>query len=166
MSTNTQAIAINSLQPIAKRLRDRQEQIESTKAKTINELGELIGLIAEQGQDILLAKTKLGRTLKWSEWLTAHVPGLPEQMAARYERVSTEMITDPRQALFAFFPSEHRSAAPKRIAPAAWESFAGIVRKAETVCRTQPLNTWPVEQIQQTRAKLEPIVKALWPDKF
>ncbi len=164
--TNDRLIALNDLKGIAARMRERQEVIEAGKTKTMAQIADVISAIADQGRDILLAKTKLGKHLKWSEWLGAHIPNLSESVAARYERVTTEQLSDPRQCIFAFLPPADREQSPERIPPAAWEMASGYINKLAIKFRDQPLDTWPGEQVDATRKQLEPLVRSLWPERF
>ena len=152
---------INDLQPIAKRLREREEQITSKKKSMLANIGELIAFASDQGQDIILAKTKLGKALKWGDWLTAHVPNMDELQAAKYERVATEQLNDPRQCVFAFLPPSDNSSSTalevQRIKPAAWEIAAGCIYKFMRI----PIEGWPHEQLENTRGELKSAVERL-----
>ena len=163
---NDKLASINELAPIAKRMRDREERILHQRNKAIAEIGETVALIQEQGRDIVMAKTKLGKALRWSEWLENHVPTLPEALAARYERVATEQLSDPRQCVFAFLPPAEREPKPERTAPASWETAWGYVHKLTKVIRDEPITTWPAEQVAATRAEIEPLARLLWPERF
>ena len=163
---NEKHIAINDLQPIARRLREREEVIAAKKRAVFEHIGELTGLAAEQGQDLLLAKTKLGKHLRWSEWLGAHVPNLPEQQASKYERIATEQLRDPRQCVFAFLPPIEKDITPARTPPKVWERVWGFVHKVQSALRDAPLEKWPENQVEQTKREIEPVAKALWPEKF
>ena len=149
-------------------MRERQELIEAGKRDVFGRIGELVGLAAEQGQDCLLAKTKLNGELKWSDWLRAHVPQLNEQDAAKYERISTEQMIDPRQCVFAFLPASERpaSTALQRTPPAAFEVFAGYVVKLKATLRDNPISEWDQSRLASTRRELEPLARELWPERF
>ena len=158
---------INDLQPIARRMRERQEQIEADKKEAFKRIGDLIVLAAEQGQDCLLAKTKLGKNLKWSDWLHAHVPQLSEADAAKYERITTEQLIDPRQCVFAFLPPAERDTAPtERTPPKSFEVVAGYITKLKATLRDDPIEKWPQDRVALTRKELEPLVCKLWPERF
>ena len=150
---------INELSPIALELRERQELILG-KLKKFNALtADMISDASDQGRAILLAKTKLGKHLKWSDWLNAHVPNLDEQQADKYERIAVEQITDTRQCIFAFLPPAEREAKPVRTKPAIWESaWAYLTRLNRS---TRDINTWPHEQVELTRQELTPTIEVL-----
>ena len=158
---NDQLAAINALQPIAKQLRDGQEAIESKLRQWHNLTSEMVGDAAEMGRQIVLAKTKLGKHLKWSEWLAHHVPNLPETQAAKYERIATEQLHDPRQCVFAFLPSPERSDAAGVVKPTpsdwvrAWGHLGQFVKALHTV------GQWPDEQKAAARQQMADSVRAL-----
>jgi len=163
---NDKLAAINELAPLAKRMREREENIQRQRNKAVAEIGETVALIQEQGRDIVAAKAKLGKAVRWSEWLVNHVPTLPEALASRYERVATEQLTDPRQCVFAVLLPENREPKPERIEPAAWETAWGYVHKLARVIRDEPFEKWPDAQVRATRAEIEPLAKKLWPERF
>lgn len=157
---------VNQLQPIAKRMRDRQEQIEHGRQSALNQMSEVIALAAEQGQDCLLVKVKLAKSIKWSEWLSSHVPNLREADASKYERISTEQISSIRQGIFAFLPSPESQPREDRDRPKIWETAWGFISKLKSIAAETPLTNWPQRQVALTRQELEPIAKQLWPEKF
>lgn len=160
---------INELQPIAARMRERQEQINAVRRGVLAQMATLIALGAEQGRDCLLSKTKLGKALKWSEWLHAHIPNLHADDAAKYQRITEEQLEDPRQCFFAFFDSVPRRAIAQekqRAKPAVWEMAWGWVSKLKRTVTADKLGKWPEEQVELTRQELEPTARALWPERF
>ncbi len=158
---------VKELTPIAKTLREREEQITSIKRDVISRMSEGLGLMADQGRDLLLAKTKLGKTFRWSEWLKANVPNLPETTASKYERIATEQLADPRQCVFAFLPApEKQGATEQRDTPSPWESVYKHAWSMRKVIRDNPPDQWPQEQRTLAAKELEPLAKVLWPDKF
>ncbi len=166
MSQETLA-AINDLQPIAKRLREREEQIEAGKTNLYAKIGELTELAYEQGRDLLLAKTKTGKAVKFSEWLHIHVPNLGAQQASKYERVAVEQLTDPRQCIFAFLPpGDEARDLPTRSKPAPWEVGWGYASRLISLTKTKPIADWPSQQREYLATELEPLAKTLWPEKF
>jgi hypothetical protein len=159
--------AINDLQPIAKRLREREEQIESGKKHLYEHISELTGLAYEQGRDLITAKTKTGKTVRFSEWLHIHVPNLPIEQATKYERVATEQLHDPRQCIFAFIPAaDAGNRLPVRAKPSAWELGWGYAHRLLTLTSLKPIDGWPDKQRECLATELQPIAKALWPEKF
>lgn len=164
--SNNKLATISELQTLAREMRDGQELINDRKRDLLANMGELIALAAEQGQRCLLAKTKLHKTLRWSDWLQSHVPNLPEQEAAKYERISTEQITDVRQGLFAFLPPTEAKKIEERTPPSKWEAAWGFVEKLKKAITAEPLDKWPKTQVELTKSQLEPVAKQLWPEKF
>lgn len=162
MNTNLQIAT--QLAPIAKQMRERQEQIERDKSDVYARIGNLVALASDQGRDCLLAKVKLGKAMRWSDWLHAHVPNLSEQDAAKYERISTEQISDPRQCVFAFLPERTQSEdKPERSKPSFFEAVLTHTYKLEALAKVQPVDQWPQDQQEAARVRLRPIVSALWP---
>lgn len=146
---------IATLQDIAKSLRERQELIESKLKKFQEVTADLLGDGIEQGKELALAKAKLGRAIKWSDWLAAHVPNITEVQAAKYGRLATEDITDLRQAVFAFLtPAEVQDTA-KRLPPAEWEKSWGYLRSLERI----KFNAWPSDQQTLAKERLESVAK-------
>jgi len=166
MSQDTLA-AINDLQPIAHRLRDRQEQIDKGKQHLCENIAELTSLAYEQGRDIILAKTKTGKTIKFSEWLHIHVPTLQLSQAGKYERVATEQLTDPRQCIFAFLPeADVKKLLPARCKPAPWEVGWGFAHRLHSLAAATPICDWPTQQRDYLAQELEPLARELWPARF
>lgn len=149
------------MQPIAARLREREEQIAAGKRSMMQNMTDLVVLAGDQGRDILLAKTKLGKALRWSDWLGSHVPNLPESQAAKYERVATEQLTDPRQCVFAFLPPAEHEPKAERLKPAVWERSWGLASRL-----TKVVDGAPDTMLNKVRTCLEPMARRLWPDKF
>lgn len=163
---NDQLQHINDLKPIAQRMRERQEVIIKRKADVYAHIGELVSLASEQGRDCLLAKTKLGKLLRWSDWLNAHVPNITEDEAHKYERITTEQLSDPRQCVFAFLPPHESEPKPARTPPKAWERAWGFVTKLKSIIQPTEIKSWPASQVDLTRHELEPAARALWPEKW
>lgn len=165
---NETLAAVTELQPIARRMRDRQEQINRDKSNVYEKIGDLIATAQEQGQDILTAKAKLGKKVKWSEWLHAHVPTLSEHDATKYERLTTEQLSDPRQCMFAFLPAADRQAdvEVERIKPNAKEFIWRKISTLRNAIKTFNISAWEQHEIELTKKELEPVARALWPEKF
>jgi hypothetical protein len=165
---NETLAALTELQPIARRMRERQEQIERDKSKVYDNIGNLIASAQEQGQDILTAKAKLGKKVKWSDWLHAHVPSLSEQDATKYERLTTEQLSDPRQCMFAFLPNAERKddVEVERTKPNAKEFIWRKISTLRNAIKTFDIGTWAAPDIELTKKELEPVARALWPEKF
>lgn len=161
---NNKLKTANDLAPIAKQMRERQEQIEHDKTDVYARIGNLVALASEQGRDCLLAKVKLGKSMRWSDWLHAHVPNLSEHDAAKYERISTEQLSDPRQCVFAFLPERtDAQAKTERAKPSFFETVLSHTYKLEALAKVQPVDQWPQDQQEAARVRLRPIVAALWP---
>ena len=159
-----QLAVIHELKDIALRMRERQEQIDAGVRQVHAGIGDLVQLASEQGRDCVLAKTKLGNHLRWSEWLHAHVPNLVESDADKFERLSREQITSVRQAAFAFLPAAERTKTEvPRIKAASWESAWSHVAKLRRIVE-RDIKTWPASQLAILRDEIEPLAHILWPD--
>jgi len=132
----------------------------------IEHIGGILSEITEQGRDIINAKTHLGKLMAWHEWLENHVPNLPVKTAAKYERITTEGITDPRQAVFAFLPEPDRRPLPRRRPPDPWEVAWHHLHKFFATLRDAPLEKWHPDRLENLRAELYDACAFLWPDKF
>ena len=161
---NEKLIVINELTPIAKRIRERQADIESGRHRVESDMCEVISAIQEQGRDIILAKSKLGKVVRWGEWLQAHVPQLSETIAAKYERVVNEQITSPRQCAFAFLPPSDPKPKSDRAKPDAWEICWGFTNKLKRTIRDNPPKEWPKEQLESLRREIGEIFDRLAQD--
>ena len=159
---NEHAVVINTLQPYATTLRDRQEAIDAKVKQLFAIISDLRNETFEQGRTIIEAKHCLGGRLSWSEWLRAHVPSLSHQQASKYERITTEQLEDPRQCLFAFLPPVEKDHV-ERMKPKPWERAWGFLFK---FTRAAKIEEWPKEQIEYTRDALDPVVRKLYPEKF
>ncbi len=158
-----QLAIINNLAPIAVELRERQDVIDSKLRQWHGITADLVLEASEQGRSIINAKHHLGGRLKWSDWLHAHVPNLSEDQAAKYERIATEQLRDPRQCVFAFLPPpEHEHI--ERMKPALWELGWGYLSKFVRVA--DDFGKWPPQQVELARQELEPVAKRLWPERF
>lgn len=158
---------VKSLAPIAEALRSREEQISAIKQDVAGKMCDGLALMAEQGRDLLLAKTKLAGSFSFIEWLSLNVPNVPQKQASKYERIASEALNDPRQCAFAFFdPAQRSKSIPERTGPSPWESAFKHAHSMLKVIRDNPLKDWPEEQKQVAAKELEPLAKALWPDRF
>lgn len=150
-------------------MRDRQESIEGARAAVLQHMATLIHLGSLQGRDCLLSKTKLGKSLRWSEWLQAHIPNLSALDAAKYQRITEEQLEDPRQCFFAFFDTTPRRVIESDIPrqrPEPYERAWGLLRKVGKLITDDSLDEWPAEMVNATREEMEPTARALWPDRF
>lgn len=165
---NETLAVVTELQPIARRMRERQEQINRDKANVYDKIGDLIARAQEQGQDILSAKAKLGKKIKWTDWLQAHVPTLSEHDASKYERLTNEQLSDPRQCMFAFLPPADKQSdvEVERTKPNAKEFIWRKISTLRNAIKTFNIGAWAKPDIELTKRELEPVAKALWPEKF
>ena len=154
---------INELQPIAARMRERQETINAEQTTLNGQISTLVLSVWDQARDCLVVKAKLPRTIKWSEWLGAHVPQLSSGDASKYERILAEQLDDPRQCLFAFLPPAKQTTRSKRATPPQHELAWACVAKLARLIRDNPLDKWPARQLDLLREQLLPIVRSLWP---
>lgn len=159
-------ITLHELEPIARALRERESQIDTQKRSFYTTLAALIALAGDQGRDLITAKSKLSqRGLTYSEWLEIHVASIPSQQAAKYERLATEQLSDPRQCVFAFLPPADRKPSEKaeRTHPPVWERVWGLISRMNNVLKVEPLDRWDDHEIKSLRDSLYPIAVELWP---
>src|SRR5262249_27623546 len=101
-------------------------------------IGDCIVLARDQGADCLTVKTKLrNQVVRFLEWLPAHVPNLPGDTAAKYERIANEQLTEPRECVFAFLPKKE---VPKieRMKPSKKKLAWAAVHRLENQLRDLP----------------------------
>jgi hypothetical protein len=155
----------SDLAPIAKEMRERQLGIDRKGTQAMALIGEIIADISEQGRDVINAKTHLGKMMSFADWLEGNVPNLPPRTASKYERITVEGITDPRQAVFAFMPEPDQRELPKpgRSKPSFFENVLAHTYKLESLTKEQPVAAWPEDQREAARVRLRPLVNALWP---
>lgn len=166
MTTNETLVINNELKPIAAAMRARQEQIEKDKRDVYGRIGSLVASAQEQGADVLLVKAKLSKNMAFEDWLHAHVPNLTIQDAAKYERITHEQLTDPRQCIFAFLPPSEAKEKDTRIPPSPREIvWAGAVKLMKAF-EFANVESWDEREKDLTRKELEPLVKTLWPERF
>ena len=169
MTTNQNLSVMTELQPIAKRMREREEQIIHGKNNVRNSMCEVLTIAVEQGQDITLVKAKLGKHSTWDEWRAAHVPNLTHDDAAKCERLSKENSQRHLgQWMFIFTPPKEvqEEDAIKRLPPNEREVLWGRITKLNNTLATINLSEWTEQDKELTRHELEPTAKMLWPDRF
>lgn len=169
MTTNTNLSILTELQPIAKRMREREEQIIHGKTGVRNAMCEVLAIAVEQGQDITLIKAKLGKHATWEEWRQAHVPNLSSEDAAKCVRLSQEhKERSLGQWMFLFNdPAQHDTDdTTKRLPPNEREVLWGRINKLNNTLRVIDIESWTDTDKDLTRKELEPTAKLLWPDRF
>ena len=162
-------LAINTeLKSIAETMRSRQESINRDKNNLYGRIASLIATAQEQGQDILTVKTKLGKASSFSDWLSAHVPTLSEKDAAKYERLTHEQLSDPRQCMFAFLPAPDKTQEETvgRTPPSEFEVTWGKTFNFVKAFRSVAVDDWTELQRENVRRELTPIMIKVWPDGF
>jgi len=165
---NNSLQVITELQPIARRMRERQEEINRGKRDAFARMGDVIASVFEQGQDITLAESKLGKAMTLDDWLSGHCPALNSTEAKRYQRVSKERLTvEQCRFLFTDFNADVKQIeTPQRIPPNPRESLWGKIAKLGSAFKAIDLSAWSKTEIDLTRAELEPVAKKLWPERF
>lgn len=160
---------INELQPIAKRLREREEQIGSKINNVRAHMGDALVLFAEQGRDIITVETKLAGHLSVPEWLKFHVPTLPIERARKYKRVATEQLNE-RQVAFLFYEEDQSQKqledTTKTATRKPWDFVWHKVHALTIQLDDFKPETWPAQQFELTRTELEPLMRKFFPEKF
>jgi hypothetical protein len=168
MTTNPNLSIMTELQPIAKRMREREEQIIHGKNGVRNAMCEVLAIAVEQGQDITLVKAKLGKHSTWDEWRAAHVPNLSAEDASKCERLSKENTERSLgQWMFIFnAPKEVAEDGVKRLPPNEREVLWGRIAGLNKVIHTIDIEAWTETDKELTRHELEPTARLLWPKRF
>ena len=159
---------MTELQPIAKRMREREEQIIHGKKSVRTNMVEVLAIAVEQGKDATLIKAKLGKHSTWDEWRAVHVPNMSAEDAAKYVRLSQEWSERMSgQWMFLFNEAQpHESHEPKRLPPNDREILWGRITKLNNTLATINLSEWTEQDKELTRHELEPTARLLWPERF
>jgi hypothetical protein len=167
MTTNQNLSVMTELQPIAKRMREREELINCGKLRVRSEMCDVLAIAVEQGQDITLVKAKLGKHSTWDEWRAAHVPNLTHDDACKCERLSKEN-TERNLGQWMFIFNEHKQLADSvnRLPPNEREVLWGRIAKLNSTFTTIDIEAWTEQDKELTRRELEPTARLLWPERF
>lgn len=166
--TNNLSI-LTELQPIAKRMREREEIIIKGKRDVQANVCEVLGHAVEQGQDITLVKSKLGKGATLDQWLAVHVPTLPVDTAAKYVRLSHERKEqDAGQWMFLFVEPQTKQLTETvtRVKPGEREVLWSRIVDLNKVIKASDVARWSEPDRELIRAELEPTAKLLWPERF
>ena len=169
MTNNENLSIMTELHPIAKRMREREEQIKHGKKLVLNHVCETVALGAEQGRDVTLVKSRLGKHSSWDEWRAAHVPNMSLDESLLYERMSKENAErNLGQFFFPFLPSNRTRLedAVQRLPPNAREVLWARIAKLNSALTTIDIEAWTEQDKELTRHELEPTAKLLWPERF
>ena len=168
MTNNENLSIMTELHPIAKRMREREEQILAGKKNVRANMGEVLAIAVEQGKDATLIKAKLGKSATFADWCAAHVPNMSIEDSAKYVRLSQEWTERMAgQWMFLFQENEPRSInEPKRLPPNEREVLWGRIAKLNSALTTIDIEAWTEQDKELTRHELEPTAKLLWPERF
>ena len=159
---------MTELQPIAKRMREREELILAGKKNVRANMSEVLAIAVEQGKDATLIKAKLGKHATFADWCAAHVPNMSIEDSAKYVRLSQEWTERMAgQWMFLFNEAQpHNHDEVKRLPPNERERLWGIATKLNKAINTIDIETWTEQEKELTRHELEPTAKLLWPERF
>src|SRR5947209_20371046 len=80
------------LNDLARRINERESQIEVLKKQTIDQANAAVCEALLQGQDLLAAKA-MCKHGEWLDWIGAHCPALSVSTVNRYMRLATVYST-------------------------------------------------------------------------
>lgn len=161
-----------SLAKIAKRINEREENIQALKSRAVGAVNESLCEALFQGQDLLELKAKVAHG-NWQNWLRANCPKLSLRTAQRYMALAAKapeigslQEADSLRAALALCELE---GAKQGQSPKQWPAYieaTSRLNKLAGYLERNPLDAWPSEGIDKFRAELQPIAERLWPDKF
>lgn len=129
--------------------------------------------VALAGKSLLIAKATV-RHGEFMDWLSSNCPTLSYDQAAKYMVVARnwesvaalEESTTMREALLLCSGERTKTNGSHREPwPAYLEGVRRITRVMEFV-EKHPVTDWPDEGRDELKIQLEPVARALWPEKF
>jgi hypothetical protein len=170
--TNSQAITV-SLRQHAETITSLAASLDLKRKDAANLSADVVSIANSIGSAVTIAQAEIAKAHSpfsvW-EWIDNSVAGIDVELARRCVKVFRREITDPRQMLLTIAlpqtcDEQAREAKPK-IEEDAWIVAARGVQKMITAARTVAIDRWPERQRSILRTSLEPVAKALWPDKW
>lgn len=156
------------LKKIAKRINERELEIDILKTRTIESARITCAEAVLQGQDLIEAQARLPKIL-WNNWLRSHCPKT-HVMAARYMKVATRAgLIEGRnesqeiQTTLALLFSPHSYDTEEETQPKRWPAYLeglNFVGKLRKTLKYNPFTTWPNEG----REKLIDEIRAIGKD--
>ncbi len=160
------------LSALSRRIRQRQEAIDSLERHTADQAAAWLREIIIQGQDLLRAKAERKHG-DWQDWLAANCPKTSYIKATRYMRVASnasrfkdlDNIQSLRQALALCDSTEPEQDRPAKRWPMYLEAITRVSKFIGYVQRC-PITQWPETGRAKLRKELEPVAVELWPERF
>lgn len=162
------------LNDLARRINQRESQIEVLKKQTIDQANAAICEALLQGKDLLAAKA-MCKHGEWLDWISAHCPALSVSTINRYMRVATmystkkELIAAESLRAALLLCTEDKPGSEGTQQPRTWPPFQegmGKAWKFVEYVKRHPLGQWPGDTVAALREDLEPVAKELWPERF
>lgn len=159
------------LNTIAKRISEREDAIRQLKERVGDVASQAVAEAILQGQDLIKAKSLMPSGF-FLDWLAANCPGVKQAMAYRYMAVAKNLSRvrncgSIRQALALLAEDNEGDTEHEKKEP--WpEYLEGLYRfgKVLRFVSDHPIDAWPSEGVDKLKKELQPVVAALWPEKF
>lgn len=167
------------LASLARQIRDRELTIQQAKDTTIKSANTWMCEVILQGADLLKVKASLPHG-EFTEWLRIHCPFFSHRTAQNYMRVAINFGSNTQRAAdldevvslrtaLALCAHSENDLDNAKSAKVKWswklEVLTRCARLRDMVIK-HPVDEMPTETCAKLREDLEPIARALWPDKF
>jgi hypothetical protein len=170
--TNSQAITV-SLRQHAATITGLAASLDLKRKDAATLSADVLCIANSIGSAVTIAQAEIAKSHSpfsvW-EWIDNSVAGMDSALARRCVKVFRREITDPRQMLLTIaLPQtceDEQHAARAKIEEDAWVIAARGVQKMIAAARSVAIDEWPERQRSILRSSLEPVAKALWPDRF
>jgi hypothetical protein len=170
--TNSQAITV-SLRQHAENITALAASLDLKRKDAATLSADVLCVANSIGSAVTIAQAEIAKAHSpfsvW-EWIENSVAGMDVELAKRCVKVFRREITDPRQMLLTIAlpqtTDEQQHAARPKIEEDAWVIAARGVQKMITAARAVAIDEWPERQRCILRSSLEPVAKALWPERF
>jgi hypothetical protein len=153
-----------ALDALAREINQREETIATFRGQVVERLNQAGAEIILQGQALLRAKAELPHGM-WMDWLRSHCPKVAIRNAERYmHRAANPCLRDLYHLLCA--GEEEPKKQPEQRAWPAYIEAIGRASKFIGYVSRFPIEQWPDEGRDRLRSEMEPVAKALWPERW
>lgn len=165
------SIEKKELLKFASQINEREDRIQALKQSAVGSVNEALCESILQGQDLIAAHSMVRHGL-WLDWLKTHCPK-SQRMAYRYMTLAKALpkvgeLTEAgslRAALALCEHNEESESSERRRWPGYVEALSRF-SKFNGLIERFPIEQWPAEGRAKLQQDLEPIARALWPERF
>jgi hypothetical protein len=161
---------------IARSISEREATIDSLKRQTVDKANQAVTEAILQGQELIKARSMVPHGL-WEEWLKVNCPTVSMRNAQRYVSLAKQIAThvsllndaDSIRSALALIADQRPIDKVQELEERKWPTYLeGIYRASKWLgfIERNPLDKWPDEGKTKLKEDLEPVAKALWPEKF